>query len=71
MFMHRSLIEGVVIVLCFHFTRVASGGTLDPGIPGRTMVAWLASYSLMRASIYFAFDFFATLYSRLSYIANF
>jgi hypothetical protein len=47
--LHRSLVEGVVIVIFFHFTRVAPGETLDLGIPGRTMVAQLASLSLMRA----------------------
>jgi hypothetical protein len=32
--LHRSLVEGVVIVIFFHFTRVAPGGNPRPGYPG-------------------------------------
>jgi hypothetical protein len=32
--MHRSLVDGVVIAVCFHSTRVASGGNCRPRYPG-------------------------------------
>jgi hypothetical protein len=32
--LHRSLIEDIVIVVCFHYTRVAFGGNPRSGYPG-------------------------------------
>jgi hypothetical protein len=32
--LHYSLVEGIVIAVCLHFTRVASGGNAGPGYPG-------------------------------------
>jgi hypothetical protein len=40
--MHRSLVEGVIIAVCFHYTRVASGGNTRSGYPGSDLgTQWL------------------------------